>query len=152
MNVLERFRVSVNNWLLIHFPICYLPRGLLNMKLTSQDKENNVVLYLKNGLSYREIAKKLDTGCSTIHNISKRNGIERPRSKEGWPSKLPEVAKRNIVRNITFGKCGTAFQVKKMLRQDSSINVSTQTVRNIRKTKGLQAKHSVKKLSISVRN
>ena len=109
MNVLERFGVSVNNWLLIHFPICYLPRGLLNMKLTSKDKENNAVLHLKNGLSYREIAKRLGTGCSIIHSIAKRNRIERLKSKEERPSKLSEIAKKNNVRNINSRQYDTAI-------------------------------------------
>src|SRR5690349_9240540 len=103
------------------------------MKPTSPDQLNNVILHLKNGLSYREIAKKFGIGCTTIHDIAKRNGIERPKNKGDRKSKLNDVFKRNIIRNINTGKCDTALEATKMLQEAKDISVSVQTIRNILK-------------------
>nr|CCA20158.1 AlNc14C87G5556 [Albugo laibachii Nc14] len=121
------------------------------MKLTSEDKENNVILFLKNRLSYREIATRLNIGGSTVYDIAKRNGFERASNKGGRQLNIPEVIKRNIIRKIISGKCDTAVQSAEMLRHDFNIDVSAQTLRNVLKVAGLQAKHKIKKPSISAR-
>jgi transposase len=106
----------------------------LAMKRIPQDKLNSVILHLRNGLSYREIARKATISYVTVHNIAKWNGIEQPRDKKGPPSKLNQVVKRNIIRNIVTGKCDTATKATTILRQDSNINVSAQTDRRIFKS------------------
>nr|CCA22050.1 AlNc14C142G7277 [Albugo laibachii Nc14] len=121
------------------------------MKLTSKDKENNVILFLKNRLSYREIATRLNIGRSTVYDIAKRNGFERQSNKGDRQLKIPEVIKRNIIRKIISGKCDTAVKAAEMLRHDFNIDVSAQTVRNVLKVAGLQAKHKIKKPSISAK-
>lgn len=122
------------------------------MKVTPPDKINNVMLHLKNGLSYRNISKKLSIPRSTIYDIAKRNGMNKISNKGGQKSKLSDVAKRSIVRNIISGKCDTASDAAKLLGHDFNITVSPQTVRNVLKSKGLKAKHKVKKPAISVTN
>lgn len=122
------------------------------MKRLSQDKEYNIILHLKNGLSYREISKMIKISYGTVYKVAKRNEIMRSNNKAGRRSKLNETIKRNIIRNITSGKCDTATQVKKMLKQDFNINVSAQTVRNVLQENGLEAKHKVKKPAISLKN
>lgn len=122
------------------------------MKSTPQDKVNNVILHLRNGCSYREIASQVHIACSTIHDIAKRSGLERSKNKGGRKFKLCETAKRNIVRNIISGMCDTASQATRMLRDDLSIDVRALIVGNVLTSKGLQAKHKTKKPSISLKN
>nr|CCA22866.1 AlNc14C171G7999 [Albugo laibachii Nc14] len=103
------------------------------MKLTSKDKENNVIFFLQNRLSYREIAPRFNIGSSTVYGIAKRNGFERPSNKDGRQLKIPEVIKTNVIQIIIFGKCGTAGKAAEMLRHVFNIDVSAQTVRNVSK-------------------
>ena len=61
------------------------------MKLTWKDEENNGILFLKNRLSYREVATRLNVGRSTVYDIAKNTGFERPSNKGSRQLKIPEV-------------------------------------------------------------
>ena len=70
---------------------------------------------------------------STVCEIFKRNRFERPSSKGGRQSKIPGAAKRNIRRNIISQKFNTSVNAKRMPRNDFSIDVSAEAIRNILK-------------------
>jgi transposase len=122
------------------------------MKAITQEQERAVIFHLQNGLSYRETAKKVKIHSATVCKVAKRNRIERSCNKGGQSPKLNETVKRNIVRIITSGQCDTAIEAAKMLQEGRSIHVNAQTIRNVLKSCGLQAKHKIKKPSISVKN
>lgn len=125
---------------------------IFKMKPTPEDKINNIKLLVTSGLSYREIASRVKISRSTIHDIVKRNGFEKGNSKCGPKSKISETDKRTIVRNIVSGKCQTACEAVKSLEHDFNVHVSPQTIRNVLKSKGFQAKHKTKKPLISMKN
>src|SRR5438034_3106157 len=105
----------------------------LNMKTITQDQERAIIYFLspKRTFVSRNSEDSEDTlYYTTVHNVAKRSGIERPRNKGGRPRKLSEVVKRNIVRNIASGKCDTATEATKMLQESMNINVNAETVRN----------------------
>nr|CCA24980.1 PREDICTED: similar to predicted protein putative [Albugo laibachii Nc14] len=68
-------------------------------------------------------------GSSTVYDIAKRNGLERPSNKDGRQLKIPEVIKRNIIQNTISGKCDTAVKAAGMLSHVFNIDVSAQTGR-----------------------
>ena len=122
------------------------------MRETPLHVRNIVVSLLQSGLSYRQVADRLVLGYGTVQKIATVSGIERVRPKRGRPSKLSETTKRSIVRNVCSGKYDTAVQAARDLQTDQGITVNPQTIRNVLKSKGLRARHKVKKPAISLRN
>ena len=122
------------------------------MRSTPSSKVNSVKLHLVNGLPYREIARKVKLSLGTIHNIARKHKVERFSKKGGRPTKLSDTIKRNVVRNITTGKCDTAVQAAKILQTTHNNFVSPQTVRNVLKNVGLKARRKLKKPAISAVN
>ena len=76
---------------------------------------------------------RLNMGSSTVYDIAKRNGLERPSNKDGRQLKIPEVIKRNIIQNTISGKCDTAVKAAGMLSHVFNIDVSAQTGRYVSK-------------------
>lgn len=122
------------------------------MKPTQPKIVNNIIYQLKKGFTCRQIAKGICVCPSTVSNIAKKYNLNISNNKGGSKSKMSEVDKRKVIRNIMSGKCDTAIQAAKMLQKDVNITVNPQTIRNLLHSKGFQAKHKIKKPAISLKN
>ena len=82
-NVVENSAACRNTLPTINLKICCQQGTIFDMRPTPQDQVNNIILHVKNGRSYHEIARTLGVGCTTVHEILERNKTEHTRNKGG---------------------------------------------------------------------
>ena len=121
-------------------------------KKLSQDKYDEIVSYLKNGLSIKNVALKCSVGKSTVSQIRTKELYNIPTLPPGRLSKLSPQCKRLCIRNITSGKAKTAKEVQKQLEKDLNIVVSSNTICNTFKKAGLGAVKRPTKPKLSLKN
>lgn len=115
------------------------------MKSLSGQVHSDIVSLLDAGLSLRQIAAHLGVGCTAVHKVRAATRPDMQKSRGGRPAKLTAADKRWLSRMITSGKADTAPQLTQNLRNNMSMEISTETVRNALKEAGLKAKPKQKK-------
>lgn len=100
------------------------------MRPIPTEKHQTVVSLLLEGLSCREIAKKVGVGKTTVERIRSEVEPNKENIKTGRPSKLSDRDRRRLVNEIESGKVDNAVQATKLINSVLSIPVSVQTVRN----------------------
>ena len=109
------------------------------------DPKQLIITLLQNGQSCRQVADKVNVGCSTVHRIMRSIGPSLPKSLGGHPATLTPYDQQLLTRKVTSGAADTAPQLKKLL----DLDVSTQTIRNTLKKSGLKAAVKQKKPFLS---
>ena len=122
------------------------------MKTISEETINNILALLAQGLSLREIAKRVGVGYGTIQKVRKQHRQCLRSSKGGRPKKLTEQDKRYCLRLITSGRVETATAAARKLQQDFGVSVSANTVSNALKEAGMSSEEKVKKPMLSANN
>ena len=92
-------------------------------------KRNLIKHFLREGLSSREVAKKVSLSQSTVWRLQKEE-IMSVKLKGGQKEKLSETTKRALIRDNTSGKFDTAVQLSKDVTERLSTSISPQTIRN----------------------
>lgn len=122
------------------------------MRQVSASVEIGVKKHLNDGLSCRQIGRKMDISHSTVSRISKKMNSNGKKSKGGRPSKLSTRDKTFCVRQITIGNKENATEVKDSLQNDLGIDVSARTVCRVLREAGLVSFIKPKKPSLSPKN
>lgn len=95
---------------------------------------NRVVKFHSRGLSYRQIANRLDMSFSTVRNIIKKcneTGSVLNRRRSGRPQKLSEKEKRRIKKIVAQTPTVSASAIASEIATTSNTTFSVQTVRNV---------------------
>ena len=115
------------------------------MRQISEDIKNNVISSIDQGISSRQIAKRLGISSTTIDKVKKKYCPNKKKSKGGRPEKLTEINKRHIVRLATSLDNAVATSLDSEFNATTSITVSPQTVQNCLKESGLKSSVKVKR-------
>ena len=122
------------------------------MKKTSEQKVADILALLQQGVSIREVARRVPVSKSLVSKIRQKHSITTKTSKGGRPPKLSVQTKRLIVRKITSGECDTATEAQKILKNVQGINVHANTVRNALRKAGKKGAIKQKKPLLSARH
>ncbi|GFY75064.1 putative transposase rhodnius neglectus [Trichonephila inaurata madagascariensis] len=93
-----------------------------------------IVSLHENGLSYREIGKKVNVCFSTVRYIIKRHkerGYTSNNLRSGRPKKLSLRIKRNIIREASKNPFVSAFTLANDVASTSGVQICAQSVRNV---------------------
>src|SRR5262245_27205767 len=115
------------------------------MKPIPEQVHSNIVSLLDAGLSSRQIAARLGVGRTTVNRVRAATRPDMQKCRAGRPAKLNAVGKRRLARTIISGKAGTATQLTQEPRKTTSMEISTETVRNALREAGLKAAPKEKK-------
>ena len=115
------------------------------MRPISQQKQNDLIALLNQGLSTRKIASQLRIGKSTVWKIRKQFVPELKLPAKGRPRSINPRQENQIIRSLASGRIDTAADAQRNLSNDHKTNVSVQTVRNMLKRKGLKSCVKIKK-------
>lgn len=116
--------------------------------VTSLEKRARICTLLDEGHTIRAIASIENVHNSTVSRIGKRwreTGSYYDRLRCGRPGIFTERNERNIIRHILSGKCHTAVDIQTHLRTEEGVVISAQTIRNVLKRNGLEARVKRKK-------
>ena len=123
----------------ISFQLDISPFSLVStMKKISQQRIDAISL-MKKGFSVRKIATRLGIGSSTVVRIRIEANLSYSSIKNGRPRLLNARQESFIVRQICSEKVNNASQARKNLKNDFILEVSTQTVRNMLKKRGMKS-------------
>ena len=100
------------------------------MKPLSQQCRQDVIALLQHGDSTRQIASQLHISHPTVSRIRQEILPDKEKSLGGHPHALTEQDKCSLLCSISSGRCSTAIDAQKNLREHHNINISAQTVRN----------------------
>lgn len=115
------------------------------MKQISSSTTDSIVALLHQGLSTREVAKRVGISQSTVVKVAREHVPERSGVKAGRPGKLTQRQKNLIVRKVTSGQVDTAVDMQRYINSDENIYASVETIRNCLKKAGLKSFAKVKK-------
>lgn len=115
------------------------------VKKLSQEKRGQIIGYLEDGLSVREISEKTGVGKSTVGEIRKSVGIIEQIAPQGRPNKLTPQETRLIVRKLNTGQMQTVVEVTKHLNTERDDPINAETVRRAVKKQGMKAVYKKKK-------
>jgi transposase len=115
------------------------------MKSISEQLVQRAVEMLKDGGTVRQIAKILAIGIGSVSRIRRNMTGKVDLRPNGRPEKLTARNKRLLVRYAIDGTCDTAPEMQRLIRQNMSISISQQTIRNVLKKEGLVARVKKKK-------
>ncbi|GFY46043.1 hypothetical protein TNIN_17941 [Trichonephila inaurata madagascariensis] len=93
-----------------------------------------IVSLRENGLSYREIGKKVNVCFSTVRYIIKRHkerGYTSNNLLSGRPKKLSLRIKRNIIREASKNPFVRAITLANDVASTSGVQICAQSVRNV---------------------
>lgn len=122
------------------------------MKSISGDTARNIEALLKQGLSSRDIAKRLGISISPVHRIRRTSLVDLPKAKGGRPKKLSEQDRCACVHLITRGNAGTATGVAKQLGTKVGEEISRVTVARALKQSGMRCVGKQCKPQLSPKN
>lgn len=122
------------------------------MRSIPEDTQQNVVLLIQKGCSFRKIAQQCNIGIASVHKIKMQHLPSHRGSKGGRPEKLSPQGKWYCVHAITAGKLETASQVTKKLKDDIGVAVSVKTVRRTLHKAGLHGAEKKQKPKLSPAN
>lgn len=93
-----------------------------------------IIAVRENGLSYREIGKKLNLNFSSVRYVIKKkeeSGTTETKARSGRPKKLDSRQQRSIITQISKNPFLSAQQLATDVASTSGTTVSSQTIRNI---------------------
>lgn len=122
------------------------------MKSISEEIRNNVVVLVNAGHSLRQIGQRLGISYSTVKRVRDTIDTDIQQSRGGRPAKLSQHDKRNMIRSIMSGTANNAVQLSKQLKDNTDINVSSQTVRRALKEAGMKSVAKKRKPRLSWRH
>lgn len=122
------------------------------MRPISEITKKEVIMLLSEGLSEREVAKKVNISNFSVNKIRNETSLVIPKSKGGRISKLSTRDKLFCVRQVTKNKKKGAMEVQKALKNDLQIDVSTSTARRALKISGITTIVKPKKPLLSQKN
>src|SRR5689334_20639706 len=122
------------------------------MKTISSQKKLDILSALDQGLSLREVAKRVSVSYGTVQSISSKERKDRIMPKKGRPKAISKTLTRVCIRNITTGQADTAVDIQRQLASNHDVNVASRTVENMMKRSGLKACVKVKKPFLSQRH
>lgn len=122
------------------------------MRPIQQQTKNRVIYELEQGKSIGKVAKLLNLSTSTVHKYSVGVKTSIPKASGGRMSKLSDRDKAFCVRQVTKGGKSNASEVKKALKEELGVVVSSSTVRRTLNEKGLVAMVKPKKPLLSEKN
>lgn len=122
------------------------------MKKVSAAIENSVVNELKNGESYRKIAKKHQISFALVQKIRKRNDIPVNNNRGGGTKKITTGDQRILSRLILTGRAKTARAANKEMRETYNVDVSVRTTQRELRRIGFKALRKVKKPLLNERH
>lgn len=99
------------------------------MKPFTQNIREEIVTSLKNGLSYREIARKYHCSIGVVTKIRKRFGILDSDIKKNKPLPQPKISKREKRRMLASLRSGDLENAVQRLQEMDGLSVSAVTVR-----------------------
>ena len=108
-------------------------------KKLRQAEIDAVKYWLQKGLSLCDTAKKTSVSKTEIGRIRDTFKIKVQDTKRGQPSALTEKESRKAVRILSSGQQDNAAAITRILNQDRTIPISSQTLRNNLKRRGLHA-------------
>ena len=119
------------------------------MKIIPQHIKTKIVEYLKEGLSCRDVAKRVPSvSLMTVSRIlNTETGL--PRSRAGRPHKLSDHAKRKVIRDISSGKIENAVIAAHELSEVIRQTVHPENVRRVLRKAGLKSIKKKKKPFLS---
>lgn len=112
----------------------------------------SVRYYLIQGLSNREIAKKLNLSYATVQRIRQLHKDVPQKPKEGRPRKLTAQDHKRLVRYVITGRTTTAPEAAEALRSDTGVSVSKWTIARALKRSHFNAIEKKKKPLLSKKN
>jgi len=98
------------------------------MKSTPKRTQIRVAQLASEGKSSRDIAAILGISQSTACRLARASTNTSPRKRMGRPRKLDPYDEKYLCRLVSTGKCGTAAEVQRELRNYAGIIVSTDTI------------------------
>ena len=119
------------------------------MKIIPQHIKTKIVEYLKEGLSCRDVAKRVPSvSHMTVSRIlNTETGL--PRTRAGRPHKLSDHAKRKVIRDISSGKIENAVIAAHELSEVTRQTVHPENVRRVLRKAGLKSIRKKKKPFLS---
>lgn len=99
------------------------------MKPTSLSKVQSAAALLRQGLSTREIAKRLHISHMTVTRIRARGNEDIPVSKGGRPSKVSEETKKVLRRKFATGEFKRLGAGQRLVKTVEGVRVHTRTIR-----------------------
>jgi transposase len=99
------------------------------MKPTSISKVQNSIVLLRQGLSTREIAKRIHISRSTVARIRARSQENIPVSKGGRPSKVSKKTKKVLRRKFDIGAFKDLKEGQRLVQEAEGVHVHTRTIR-----------------------
>jgi len=122
------------------------------MRPLPESSRLNVISLVKQGISTREIEKKLRISHSTVNRISQKFCKGEKFPQYGRRPLLTAKTKRFMVRLITTGKVENAVTLTQCIKECENISVSPNTTRRALKEAGLRAFEKTKKPKLSKRH
>src|SRR5690242_19253804 len=122
------------------------------MKPISSQKKLDILSALDQGLSLREVAKRVSVSYGTVQSISSKERRDRIMSKKGRPKAISKTLTRVCIRNITIGQADTTVDIQRQLASNHDVNITFKTVEKMLKRSGLKACVKVKKPFLSQRH
>ena len=98
------------------------------------------------------MARRLSVRYGTVHHAIFKADVHTPPRREGRPHQISQALKRVAIRAITAGRADTVVDVQRLLAAGHSIDVASQTVRNMLKDSGLRAAPKVEKPLLTKRH
>ena len=119
------------------------------MKIIPQHIKTKIVDYLNEGLSCRDVAKRVPSvSHMTVSRIlNTETGLSRARA--GRPHKLSDHAKRKVIRDISSGKIENAVIAAHQLSEVTRQTVLPENVRRVLRKAGLKSIKKKKKPFLS---
>jgi transposase len=109
------------------------------MKDISNSVRESIIVHLRNGLSVRQTASKVGVGKTTVSKVRQTIDLDPFASSFGRPRILSIRTKRKMVRLLQSGEADTAEGLRKKLKTEEDITVSSDTIRRALKEQGLKA-------------
>ena len=103
---------------------------ITNVKLTSTSKAQNSIVLLRQGLSTREIAKRVHIFRSTVARIRAQSQENIPVSKGGRPSKVSNETKKMLRRKFDTGAFKHLQEGQRLVQEAEVVHVHTRTIRS----------------------
>lgn len=119
------------------------------MRKISQQKRNDAIALLLDGLSTREIAKRLGIGHMTVDRIRRETSLELPMPRAGRPKILSAKESERIAHAVHLGRCKNAPDALKKYFHDTPTPPSLSTIRRALHAAGLKRYRRRKKPRLS---
>lgn len=117
-------------------------------KSISLTLKNEIIKLLNDGLSFREIAKKVSVSLSTIAKIKKQANLDIHKKIGGAPRKISTSTGRSLIRGFKTNVNKTVKDAVEALKKEE-VFVCGRTVRRMLNSAGMKAEHKPKVLPLT---